>query len=162
MKMTFEKQFGTNVVDAMIGYVSVAKIIYNTEKKLYTVISCIDNKLIDEVISEDLAKLSIKHYLFDNINDIDIGYVDVTNNDGCKELPKLIEAEIAIIKKHLARHKYFNSIKDETSAMISFSKNFGWIMKEFYCVHVCKLKGECKHSKDLRNGAIEDNPEGLK
>ena len=69
---------------------------------------------------------------------------------------------VKIIKKHLNRHKWFQHIDDENLAIIDFARKYGFILKEFYCMYVCNRKGECKHSKDLIDGQIEENAEDFK
>lgn len=162
MKIHFNQLADINSFDVLVGNLSVAKIFYDSVKNHYSVYSEIYKKYLDETItSEENAKVCVKHHLMDIFSDIDIGEVKV-RHEGCKELPHLLESEVAIIKKHLSRHKYFKNITDDNTAMVDFCKHYGWIFKEFYCTQCCKRRGICKHSIDLINGAIEDNPEGLK
>ncbi len=76
---------------------------------------------------------------------------------GCPELRRLLEVEVAIMRKHLDRHKWFRHLADDNEASLHFVHEYGWLMKEIYCA-CCKLSETCEHAKSLREGEIERNP----
>ena len=68
----------------------------------------------------------------------------------CEHLREFLDAEIAVIKKHIANHKWFNQISDENEGVMDFIKKYGWLMREMYCNFSCPLRDKCK-IKDVPN-----------
>lgn len=68
----------------------------------------------------------------------------------CDHLKEFLDAEIKVIKKHIANHKWFNHINDENEGVMDFIKKYGWLMREMYCNFVCPKRGGCK-IKDIPN-----------
>ena len=162
MKISFNPLYNfSHSLDIVVGELSIAKILYKSEGQTYSVYSEFTKEYVaTEIASQDEAKLIVKYYFRDLFNKIDAGAIQ-TKTAGCDEVGELLKAEVPIIQKHLSRHKWFQHINDDNEAMIDFIKNYGFILKEFYCVYVCKKRDECQHAKDLVNGAIEETPEEL-
>ena len=65
------------------------------------------------------------------------------NFQHCIHVRELLDTEVAIIRKHLNRHKWFRHILDDELGMQDFIKEYGWIMKEMYCCFICKDREHC-------------------
>jgi len=73
----------------------------------------------------------------------------------CEHLEEFLDCELSIIKRHLARHKWFNAITDENDGVSDFIKRYGWLIRELYCEYGCPAKDTC----DLV--VTKENHEGL-
>jgi len=67
----------------------------------------------------------------------------------CKQLSKFMTAQLDVVKKHLDEHKYLRKIEDRNVALESFIDDYGWLMREFYCVYVCSVRNECEIALEL-------------
>ena len=61
----------------------------------------------------------------------------------CQHLSDILNAEVPIIKRHLAQHKWYKHIEDDTQAKIDFIEEYGGIMRDFYCHYVCIERDTC-------------------
>ena len=68
---------------------------------------------------------------------------------GCKHLRELADSQLAIIERHVDRHKWFRHIENREEAMLDFVEKFGWIMREFHCTQVCTDRSECEQPSRL-------------
>ncbi|MBN1426276.1 hypothetical protein JXA88_17130 [Candidatus Fermentibacteria bacterium] len=61
----------------------------------------------------------------------------------CRHLDMLLQSEAAIIERHLERHMWFRHIENREEALKAFVEEFGWLMQELYCGHICDDRCEC-------------------
>ena len=61
----------------------------------------------------------------------------------CVKLALFLQVEQEIIDKHIAEHKWFRQIADHNQDVADFIENYGWLMREMYCTHICPARGEC-------------------
>jgi hypothetical protein len=61
----------------------------------------------------------------------------------CIHLTELLQCEIEIMERHLARHKWFNSIPNESEGIADFVEKYGWLMRELYCGYACPDRDKC-------------------
>ena len=71
-------------------------------------------------------------------------------NTPCKHLSKFLKAELDIMRKHLDEHQMLRGIEDKNVATESFIHDFGWLLREMFCIHVCEDKDECEHAKLMK------------
>ena len=64
--------------------------------------------------------------------------------NNCEHLCEFLNAEIEVISKHIANHKWFNHISDEDEGIIDFIQKYGWLMREMYCNYICIDRNECQ------------------
>ena len=69
--------------------------------------------------------------------------------NACPHLKELLEAQLKIMKRHVARHKWFNHIENEDDAYQDFVTKFAWIMRELYCESACPDRDKCEFAKNL-------------
>ena len=65
------------------------------------------------------------------------------NTTTCTHSKELIKAELEIINRHLAQHKWFQHIENDDEAIMDFVEKYGWLMREFYCEYVCPDRDKC-------------------
>jgi hypothetical protein len=65
----------------------------------------------------------------------------------CNKLKDLLNEEIAIIKRHLDEHAYFQGIEDKEKATRDFIDKYAFIMRESYC-DLCPETKTCQDYKD--------------
>jgi hypothetical protein len=68
--------------------------------------------------------------------------------DKCEHLDDILRTEIPIIKRHLNRHKWYQHLPDDNTAMIDFIEKYGFIMREYYCGYICKDRYNCELVKE--------------
>jgi hypothetical protein len=61
----------------------------------------------------------------------------------CEHLQEFLDCELGVIKRHLARHKWFNAIPDEGEGIADFIRKYGWLMRELYCGYACPDRDKC-------------------
>ena len=64
--------------------------------------------------------------------------------EACEKVPKIVSAEMKIIKKHLEKHKYYHHLKNDNDGIMDFAKQYAWVMREAYCHLICENKKTCK------------------
>jgi hypothetical protein len=62
----------------------------------------------------------------------------------CDHLAEFLKCEIEIIKRHLEKHKWYNSIPGENEGIADFIEKYGWLMRELYCGYTCPDRATCK------------------
>ena len=82
--------------------------------------------------------------------------------ESCNHVKEVNEAEIGVIERHIAEHKWCNNICDSDEGIIDFIQKYAWIMHEMYCESACPDRDNCavrnKH-KDKQNGKLVQNGE---
>lgn len=68
----------------------------------------------------------------------------------CKQLSKFMKAQCEVVKKHIDEHKYLRKIEDKDLALESFINDYGWLIRELYCTHICENKDECQIADDMK------------
>ncbi|OGY42773.1 MAG: hypothetical protein A2Y67_02540 [Candidatus Buchananbacteria bacterium RBG_13_39_9] len=68
--------------------------------------------------------------------------------DHCVHLRDLLAAQRTILEKHLSEHKWFRHIPDEEEGKEDFIREFGWVMREFYCGFACPDRFECEIAQE--------------
>ena len=68
----------------------------------------------------------------------------------CQRLSDFMKVQMDIIRKHLDEHKYLRKIEKTDDALHSFIHDYGWVIRELYCSHICSDKLECKIAIDIR------------
>ena len=63
--------------------------------------------------------------------------------NSCIRLSELLKTEKEIIKRHIDEFKWYRQIPDINEGIISFIKEYGWIIREMYCSHICTEKDNC-------------------
>lgn len=61
----------------------------------------------------------------------------------CIQLGKFLKLERSIILKHIEDHKWCRHIEDHNMGVADFIDNFGWLMREMYCGHICDKRENC-------------------
>jgi hypothetical protein len=67
---------------------------------------------------------------------------------GCRCLREFIDAEVALIERHIDKHKWFQHIDNKDEAIADFITKYGWIMRECYCKYKCPYSEECEIDED--------------
>jgi hypothetical protein len=60
-----------------------------------------------------------------------------------------MKAQLEIVKKHLDEHKYLRKIEDKNIALESFIADFGWLIRELYCAHICENRDNCEIATEM-------------
>ena len=68
----------------------------------------------------------------------------------CVHLSEFLRVERAIIQKHIDQHKWCRKIPDYNEGVADFIDEFGWLMREMYCGHVCEHRCECEMAQQFR------------
>ncbi len=71
--------------------------------------------------------------------------------DKCNHLIALMRVESDIIKKHIDTHKWFRHIEDYNDGVADFIENYGWLMREMYCGHVCEHRCDCQMAQQFHD-----------
>lgn len=69
----------------------------------------------------------------------------------CVQLSLFLQVERDIIEKHIEDHKWFRQIADYNQGVADFIQNYGWLMREMYCAHICKERENCAIARQLAN-----------
>ena len=73
----------------------------------------------------------------------------------CQHLKDFMKAQLEVIGRHLDEHKYLRHMEDKNEALASFINDYGWIIREIYCTHVCELRDSCDIATELsRSGDL--------
>lgn len=67
----------------------------------------------------------------------------------CIHLGEFLRVERDIIQKHIDQHKWCRSIPDYNEGVADFIDEFGWLMREMYCGHVCQCRCDCAISREI-------------
>lgn len=67
----------------------------------------------------------------------------------CDHLIALMQVERSIITKHIDKHKWCRKIPDYNSGVADFIENYGWLMREMFCGHVCEHRQDCKMAQEI-------------
>lgn len=67
----------------------------------------------------------------------------------CKQLSKFLKTQFEVVKKHLDEHKYLRKIDDKNKALESFISDYGWLIRELYCTHICEDRDNCEISSEM-------------
>lgn len=67
----------------------------------------------------------------------------------CIHLADFLRVERAIIEKHIDMHKWCREIPDVNEGVADFIDEFGWLMREMYCGHVCEHRCDCQIGVDI-------------
>lgn len=60
-----------------------------------------------------------------------------------------MKTQLEIVKKHLDEHKYLRRISDRNEALDSFINDYGWLIRELYCTHICEVRHGCKIASEM-------------
>jgi hypothetical protein len=60
-----------------------------------------------------------------------------------------MKAQMDVVSKHLDEHKYLRNMNDKEEALGSFIKDYGWLIREMYCVSICGKRNECEIALQL-------------
>jgi len=74
----------------------------------------------------------------------------------CVQLSVFLQVEREIIEKHIEDHKWFRKIADYNQGVADFIQNYGWLMREMYCSHICKERANCALAKSMTT--VQDEP----
>ena len=67
----------------------------------------------------------------------------------CKQLSKFMKAQFEVVKKHLDEHKYLRKLTDKNEALESFISDYGWLIREMYCTHICEDREGCEIASEM-------------
>jgi len=82
-------------------------------------------------------------------------FIDMEKEQSCQCMSELLKVQRNVIKKHLDEHMFLRNITDRTEALETFIRDYGWIIREMYCVNVCKKKDNCLIAEKLEaNGDL--------
>lgn len=68
----------------------------------------------------------------------------------CTHLKDLLDTEMAVIRRHLDEHIFLRKLNDRTEAIHSFIQDYGWLMRELYCAHICAKRAHCAIAVEMR------------
>lgn len=68
----------------------------------------------------------------------------------CTNLQNFLAAETDVLKKHLPEHKFLRHLNSEAEAEISFISDYGWLIKEMYCSHICSQRETCDIAHQIK------------
>jgi hypothetical protein len=68
----------------------------------------------------------------------------------CSRLNKFIKTQTDVIHKHIDEHKWLRRIEDDNEALSSFINDYGWLIREMYCSHVCDEGGDCVIAEKMK------------
>ena len=72
-------------------------------------------------------------------------------NNKCECLSDFMKTQMDVVSKHIEEHRYLRSMDDRQQALESFIKDYGWLIREMYCVSICGKRNECEISQQLSN-----------
>ena len=61
-----------------------------------------------------------------------------------------MKTQTDVIEKHLGEHKWLRKIKDDNEAVSSFVDDYGWLIREMYCTHICDEREDCQIADKLK------------
>jgi hypothetical protein len=61
-----------------------------------------------------------------------------------------MKTQFEVVKKHLDEHKYLRKIDDKNKALESFINDYGWLIREMYCTHICEDRENCEIADGLK------------
>jgi len=61
----------------------------------------------------------------------------------CEKLREFVGVQIDVIKRHLDRHKWYRGIADSNAGLSDFVQEYGWLMRDLYCHHICEFSESC-------------------
>ena len=62
----------------------------------------------------------------------------------CEHLKEFLDVQIDIITKHIDNHKWCQHLGSENLAVKDFLEKYGWLMREFFCGHMCPSRDKCE------------------
>ena len=68
----------------------------------------------------------------------------------CSRLNKFMKTQTDVIHKHLGEHKWLRKIEDDNTALESFINDYGWLIREMYCAHICDERSDCTIADKLK------------
>ncbi len=68
----------------------------------------------------------------------------------CTHLKELLDTEMDVIRRHLDEHIFLRQLNDRTEAICSFIQDYGWLMRELYCAHICSNRSQCAIADEMR------------
>jgi len=71
------------------------------------------------------------------------------NAEKCDCLANFMKAQRDIISRHLDEHKYLRHIDDKEEAVSTFIEDYGWLIREMYCVNICGKRTTCEIANKL-------------
>jgi hypothetical protein len=71
------------------------------------------------------------------------------NANQCQCLADFMKAQRDIIARHLEEHKYLRHIDDKEKAVGTFIEDYGWLIREMYCVNICNSRTTCEIAQQL-------------
>lgn len=74
----------------------------------------------------------------------------------CVKLNLFLQVEREIIEKHIETHKWFRQISDYNQGVADFIENYGWLMREMYCRHICPSREDCQISHEIGTNPIAE------
>ena len=77
----------------------------------------------------------------------------------CVHLCEFLRVERNIIEKHIDQHKWCRKIPDYNEGVADFIDEFGWLMREMYCGHVCEHREECEIAREIIRAEEQAEPE---
>lgn len=75
-----------------------------------------------------------------------VGYLQLT----CDHYDDFMHRQKEIILQHITDHKYYRHIENKDEAIVNFIQEFGWIMREMYCLSHCPHGHSCEILNNLR------------
>ena len=61
-----------------------------------------------------------------------------------------MKTQMGVIERHLGEHKWLRKIEDDNQALESFINDYGWLIREMYCAHVCEEREDCEIADKLK------------
>jgi|GEM_PF-780599 len=58
-----------------------------------------------------------------------------------------LEAQMEILSRHIAEHKWCRGIADDQAGIADFLKEYGWLVRELYCGFACPKRHNCEFAK---------------
>jgi len=68
----------------------------------------------------------------------------------CSRLNKFMKTQTDVIQKHLGEHKWLRKIENDDEALSSFISDYGWLIREMYCSHVCDEREDCTIAEEMK------------
>jgi hypothetical protein len=69
--------------------------------------------------------------------------------NSCQHLREFMKTQMEVIHKHIDEHKYLRKMEDKDEALASFINDYGWLVRELFCTHICNARTECEISMEL-------------
>ena len=82
--------------------------------------------------------------------------------DRCVRVSEILSAETEVIKDHLDDHKYYRHLDTDDEAIVDFVEKYAWIMREAYCMTVCKDRDTCTVMPKFKNEPLDISDEELR